>query len=86
MSIADTHEPAPVPNDRPAVWALVIADMHVPYHDKRAVEVMLKHADGNCDGVLILGDLIDAHAAKARLGDQFCGGDHGKRIGLYGEC
>jgi hypothetical protein len=27
MSIADTHEPAPIPNDLPAVWALVIADM-----------------------------------------------------------
>lgn len=27
MSIADTHEPDPVPNDRPAVWALVISDM-----------------------------------------------------------
>ena len=27
MSIADTHEPAPVPNERPAVWSLVIADM-----------------------------------------------------------
>lgn len=27
MTIADTHEPDPVPNDRPAVWALVIADM-----------------------------------------------------------
>jgi hypothetical protein len=27
MSIADTHEPAPIPNDRPAVWSLVIADM-----------------------------------------------------------
>ena len=27
MSIADTHEPAPVPNERRAVWSLVIADM-----------------------------------------------------------
>lgn len=27
MSLADTHEPPPVPNDRPAVWSLVIADM-----------------------------------------------------------
>jgi hypothetical protein len=27
MTIADTHEPSPVPNDRPAVWPLVIADM-----------------------------------------------------------
>lgn len=27
MSLADTHEPDPIPNDRPAVWALVIADM-----------------------------------------------------------
>ena len=27
MRFADTHEPAPVPNERPAVWPLVIADM-----------------------------------------------------------
>lgn len=27
MSIADTHEPAPIPNERPAIWDLVIADM-----------------------------------------------------------
>lgn len=27
MSIADTHEPDPIPNNRPAVWALVVADM-----------------------------------------------------------
>jgi len=27
VSIADTHEPAPVPNGRPAVWSLVISDM-----------------------------------------------------------
>ena len=27
MTIADTHEPAPIPNDRPAIWSLVIADM-----------------------------------------------------------
>jgi len=24
----NTPEPAPIPNDRPAVWDLVIADMH----------------------------------------------------------
>ena len=27
MSLADTHEPPPVPNDRAAIWGLVIADM-----------------------------------------------------------
>jgi len=27
VSIADTHEPDPVPNDCPAVWSLVISDM-----------------------------------------------------------
>ena len=27
MSLADTHEPAPIPNARPAVWSLVMADM-----------------------------------------------------------
>jgi hypothetical protein len=61
-----------VPDSEPNPWGwrelpakvnrwLVIADLHVPYHDKRAIEATLKHADGNCDGVLILGDLIDAY-------------------------
>lgn len=40
---------------------LIIADLHVPYHDSEAVATMLAHADGNCDGVLILGDGPDAY-------------------------
>ena len=40
---------------------LIIADTHVPYHDKRALARCLEHAEGNCDGVLILGDGPDAY-------------------------
>lgn len=28
MNPADTPQPPPVPSDRPAVWGLVVADMH----------------------------------------------------------
>ena len=44
----------------PKRW-LIVADLHVPYHDKRALEACLRDAEGNCDGVIILGDAIDAY-------------------------
>lgn len=40
---------------------LIVADLHVPYHDPAAVEACLRHAEGNCDGVLVLGDGPDAY-------------------------
>jgi predicted phosphodiesterase len=40
---------------------LILADLHIPYHDQKAISIALAHAEGNCDGVLILGDLVDAH-------------------------
>jgi len=61
-----------VPDAEPNEWAwqelpegprrwLILADPHIPYHDKRALFTALAHADGNCDAVLILGDLFDSY-------------------------
>lgn len=43
----------------PERW-LILCDPHIPYHDK-ALTVALAHAEGNCDGVLLLGDIADAY-------------------------
>lgn len=51
-------------NDLPAGperW-LLIGDLHIPYHDLDNLTLTMQHANGNCDGVLILGDLPDCYA------------------------
>lgn len=50
----------PEGDGEPTRW-LIVSDMHIPYHSKLALELCLAHAEGNCDGVLILGDLIDCY-------------------------
>lgn len=58
--------PAPSKNDwrwhelpaGPKRW-LGLADPHIPYHDKASLATALAHADGNCDGILLLGDIGD---------------------------
>lgn len=43
----------------PSKW-LIIADLHIPYHCKRTLQVQLEYArKQHCDGVLLLGDVID---------------------------
>lgn len=54
--------------ERVARW-LVLADMHVPYHDREALAAVLAHADGHCDGVLVLGDAVDAYQLSWWLRD-----------------
>lgn len=46
---------------------LVFADVHIPFHDDSAVEAMFRHADGNCDGAIILGDKVDCYEVS-----EFC--------------
>lgn len=49
---------------------LFIPDMHVPYHDKRATELMLKAAkEFKPDHVLILGDMADFYAVSSHSKD-----------------
>lgn len=61
-----------IPKEEPTEWGwrelpsgidnwLIMADVHLPHHDSRAIEAMLEYADGRCDGVLILGDFVDAY-------------------------
>lgn len=41
---------------------LVISDLHLPYHNAKAVEIALTHgAEEGCDTVLLLGDLMDCY-------------------------
>ena len=78
--------PEPEPND----WRwhelpdgvdrwLILADLHLPYHDKTAVAVALEHAAGNCDGVLLLGDAMDSYQMSAFERDP-------RRRSLQAEC
>jgi predicted phosphodiesterase len=40
--------------------ALLISDLHIPYHDKLAVEVAIAKGDG-CDLIIVNGDLADCY-------------------------
>lgn len=43
---------------------LILADLHIPYHELEPLEVALEYAGAEntrCDGILILGDLMDLH-------------------------
>lgn len=41
---------------------LVISDLHLPYHNAKAVEIALTHGQAEeCDTILILGDLMDCY-------------------------
>lgn len=41
---------------------LVISDLHLPYHNAKAVEIALTHGiEEGCDTILILGDLMDCY-------------------------
>ena len=45
----------------PKKW-LVLADIHIPYHDNAAIVAALKFGrEQKCDGVLLLGDVVDAY-------------------------
>lgn len=68
--VTDGYEPFPEPvSDDTTEWtvrqftfkkALVISDVHVPFHDPKAVEIALSHGEQNkVDAVLINGDFCD---------------------------
>lgn len=45
--------------------ALVLCDIHSPYHDEKAVEIALRAGlDEGCDKVILLGDVQDNYAAS----------------------
>ena len=42
---------------------LVLADLHIPFHDEDAITQAIKDAKkSNCDGLLLLGDIVDFYA------------------------
>jgi predicted phosphodiesterase len=56
---------------------LVLADLHVPYHDRQAIAQALEWGKANgCDGVLLLGDVADCYSLSSWLRDprarEFC--------------
>ena len=52
---------APVKLNAKGRW-LIIGDLHVPYHDQRAVEAAINFGiDKKCDHLLINGDALDAY-------------------------
>jgi predicted phosphodiesterase len=55
---AKKYSPYNVPNGK----YLVLADVHVPYHDKKSVELAINHAKGKVDGVILLGDIMDMYS------------------------
>lgn len=53
----------------PGRW-LIISDLHVPYHDQRALEAAIKHGvDRKCDHLLVNGDALDAYQCSHWLRD-----------------
>lgn len=54
----------------PAGKWLILTDMHIPYHDERAIEAALKYGvDSGCDSLLLNGDSIDAYQCSHWLRD-----------------
>lgn len=54
--------------DGPSRW-LIVADMHIPYHELQPMEAAMKFAEKECDGLLILGDLPDCYSLSPWLRD-----------------
>lgn len=55
----DSAEPVPMTASR----VLVLSDIHYPYHDEQALKVALQYGlDHGANGVLLNGDITDAHA------------------------
>jgi len=45
---------------------LVVGDLQVPYHDVRAIETAVEFGrKANCDGLLLLGDIVDFYQASS---------------------
>lgn len=63
-SLAKPWEPFCIASGR----ILVLSDIHVPYHDRRAVEAALSHGDAfRPDVVLLNGDAVDFHSISRFL-------------------
>ena len=51
---------------------LILADLHVPFHDNAPIETAIKWAEqkeNRCDGILFLGDLCDCYSLSSWVRD-----------------
>lgn len=54
----------------PAAKWLVLSDLHVPFHDERAIETAVKYGvDQKCNGLLLNGDAFDAYQVSQWIRD-----------------
>jgi hypothetical protein len=53
----------------PGKW-LILSDIHVPFHDAKAVEIAVNYGiDAGCDHLLLNGDVLDAYQASHWIRD-----------------
>ena len=49
---------------------LVLGDIHLPYHDRDALELALKYGEERgIDGIVLLGDIVDCHTISSHVKD-----------------
>jgi predicted phosphodiesterase len=66
--VKQTFEPLDI--STPGPW-LVLGDVHLPYHDKRTVELAIQEARRrNVVGVLLNGDILDSHEVSDHERDR----------------
>lgn len=60
----------PVYIDGPGLW-VVLGDVHLPFHDKRTVELAVEYArERNAAGLLLNGDILDSHEVSDHEKDR----------------
>lgn len=43
----------------------IICDLHIPYHDHKSLKVAMERIDGDVDGLIMLGDVVDAYSLSS---------------------
>lgn len=67
-AVPSRHTTAQLPDD--VKRYVVLSDIHVPFHDRKAVKVAIAKAKAmECDGVLLLGDIADCYSMSHFLRD-----------------
>ena len=66
-----TWEPYEIPTTCHKI--LLIADLHIPYHDRDAVDIAIQYGiDAKCDTVILNGDIMDCYALSKYIKDPRC--------------
>ena len=73
-----------MPEPEPATWepyiipktchkSLIMADMHIPYHDRDAIDIAIQYGiDAKCDTVILNGDIMDCYGLSRFVKDPRC--------------